>query len=179
MLKTVANGDALRIQIHPRLDWRIGFNFLILTIWGYYFFSPWHGFENRTTIDHSASRGTATMVLVFLAFLMILYITLRSLFYFEIVTVTPDTLRIQGRLLSFTLSDRQYENSRISNLRYEEWAGRRYGPQNGIRFLSNGQTITFARQADPSDSWDLIDRAREVYPFKIPAPASSPATTPW
>ena len=179
MLKTVANGDALRIQIRPRIDWRIGFNFLILAIWGAYLFSPWHGFENRTTIHQSASRGTATMVLVFLAFLMILYITVRSLFYFEIVTVTPDALRIQGRLLSFTLSDKQYENSR-----HLKPAIRRMGRQT-IRTPKRhslplqrsdhyvrppGRPLRFMGSYRP--------RSRGI-PFKIPPPAGSPAITPW
>ncbi len=178
MLRIVANGDALRIQISPRTHWRIGFNFAVLAIWGAYFLSSLVGFENRTAM-RSTPPGTGIVVLAFVAFLFILYITVRSLFYFEIVTVTPDSLRIEGRLLSFTLSDKQYENSRISNLRYEEWAGRRYGPQSGIRFLCNGQTVTFARQASTADSWELIDRACEVYPFKTSARASSPAVTSW
>ncbi len=179
MLKIVANGDALRIQIRPRIDWRICFNFAVIAIWGAYFFSSLTGSGIWAASRHSLSMGTGTTVLLVLAFLMIVYITLRSLFYFEIVTVTPDTLRIQGRLLSFQLSDRQYQNSDISNLHYEEWAGRRYGPQNGVRFICHGQVVTFARQVSPADSWDLIDRARAVYPFKTPAPASSPAVSSW
>jgi hypothetical protein len=179
MLKSDFTDGTLRIQIRPAKSWRLISSFLVLAIWGAYFFVSLVGFKNPTTIHRLTSQGAVMIVLAFVAFLWILYTTLKSLFYIEVVTVTSDSLRIQGSLLSFALSDRQYENSSISQLRYEEWSGGRSGPQSGIRFLYTGQTVTFARQADASDSWDLIDRARKVYPFPIPALASSPAATSW
>jgi hypothetical protein len=179
MIKTDLTGSTLRTQIRPRKSWRIVSNFLVLAIWGAFFFASLTGFENRTVIHRSTAQGAGIIAITLVGFSWFLYVTLKALFYFEIVTVTADDLRIQGHLLSVTFSNQMYQNSSISELRYEEWSGGRSGTQNGIRFLCNGQTVTFARQADTSDSWDLIDRACEVYPFPIPAPASSSAVTPW
>jgi len=51
--------------------------------------------------------------------------------------------------------------------------------QNGIRFDCAGETVTFARQATHSDSWDLIDKMAEVYRFPTQEPERSPAVTNW
>jgi len=178
-LKTDQIAGALRIEIHPRKSWSLIFDFMVLAIWGALFYASFVGYENRSHIGRSTSEAIAILALTMSLFLWSLYATLKALFYYEIVTTTSSTLQIQGHLLSFTTSDQQYTNSLISQLRYEEWSGGRSGTQNGIRFEYNGETVTFARQVDTSDSWDLIDRVREVYPFPTPAPDSSPAVTHW
>ncbi len=179
MLKTSRVAGNLCIEIHPRKSWRIVFNLLLVGFWGACFFGSLAGFENRANINRSTVQGAGMVALTLAVFLWMLFTTLKDLLYFELVTIAPDVLRIQGSLLSFGLTNRSFDNSSISELRYEEWSGGRSGPQNGIRFLCNDQTVTFARQADSQDSWDLIDRAREVYPFAIPAPTQSPAVTSW
>ena len=179
MLKTDTIDGTLHIEIHPRKTWRLIFDFLVVAFWGAFFYASLLGFSNRANIGRSTAQGLGVVIFTLTVFLWMVYLALKALFYYEGITITPQDILIQGRLLSISISNRQYGNSSVSNLRYEEWSGGRGGTQNGIRFECNTQTVTFARQADTSDSWDLIDRVRAVYPFQIPAPTPSPAVTQW
>ncbi|MGO9940142.1 MAG: hypothetical protein ACLPH3_20945 [Terracidiphilus sp.] len=112
-----------------------------------------------------------------------LYAVFNMLFSSELIVLNQTTLEIQRWLFRMNLSQRSFPNSTVENLRYDEWSGGRAGMQNGIRFESAGETVTFARQITGSDSWDLIDKMCEIYKFPTKEESTeterSPAVTNW
>jgi hypothetical protein len=171
MLKTEQLNDGLRIEIQPRKGWQIIFNFLVLALWLGFFWTSLVGFIHRQEFGRSTGQSVGAVVLMLCGVLGFLYITLKALFYYEIVTVTRTTLRIQGNLLSLALSDKTYDNAAVSDLRYQEWSSGR-SRSNGIRFDYNNKLITFARQATEADSQSLIDSITKVYRSSKPSQGS-------
>jgi hypothetical protein len=171
----------LRIRVRPRINWLILFSALLilLIITGVGLIPAWA--RLAATIHDGGSIGGPILSLLILSAMAIvnIYAVVSMLFASELVVLDQTTLEIQKWLFSFRLSERSFPNSTIENLRYDEWSGGRSGMQNGIRFDCAGETVTFARQATHSDSWDLIDKMAEVYRFPTQEPERSPAVTNW
>lgn len=175
---TVQSG-ALELEIRPRKSWRLIFNFLFTGMWVVYICASLVGFESRAQIGRSTSEALVMVAFALAGAIWATYVLMKALFYEEIVSVDLIHLTIQGKLLFLVFGEDQYDNPSISNLRYEEWSAGRSGTRTAIRFEHNGETITFAREAGTSASWDLIDRIRTVYPFPTPEVQRSPAVTSW
>jgi hypothetical protein len=171
--------DLSNAEIRPRKTWRLIFNFLVVGIWCAYFSAAVSGYNNRTNIHRSSGEAVLIFFFVTAGLLWVLFITLKTLFYVEAITVTSSTLSIVGKLFGFQLKDKSYDNATVKNIRYEEWSGGRNGTQNGIRFDYNGQTVTFARQADTAKSWELIDRMCEAFKFSVPKQKAPPGVVSW
>jgi len=183
-LKVKSAPGSLRARVRPRINWLILLStFLVLfIIYGAGLSPAWARLE--ATQHAGGNIGGPTLSLLVLSVMAIgsIYAIAKMLFSSEIVVLNQTTLEVQRLLPSFSLSDRSFPNSTIENLRYDEWAGGRAGMQNGIRFECAGETVTFARQATHSDSWDLIDKMLEIYKFPMQDSADaerSPAVTNW
>jgi hypothetical protein len=175
---TVQRG-ALELEIRPRKSWRLISNFLVMGIWSAYLYASLVGFRTRVQIGRSTSEALGIVAFALAGAIWASYVLLKALFLKEIVSVDLVRLTIQRKLLLLEFGEAQYDNPSISNLRCEEWSAGHGGTRTAIRFEHNGQTITFAREAGASASWDLIDRIRTVYPFPTPEVQRSPAVTSW
>lgn len=183
-LKIETSPGILRIRVRPRINWLTLFSTLLILfiIFGAGLIPAWARLE---AMQHAGGNiGGPILSLLVLSAMAIgtIYATAAMLFSSELVVLNQTTLEIQRSLISFNVSDRNFPNSTIENLRYDEWGGGRAGMQNGIRFECAGETVTFARQATYSDSWDLIDKMREVYKFPMqgsPDTRHSPALMNW
>jgi hypothetical protein len=168
-LKIETIPGTLRIRVRPRINWLVFFSTLLILfiICGAGLSPAWGRLE--ATQRAGGTFGGPILGLLVLSAMAIgtIYAIAGMLFSSELVVLTQTTLEIQRSLLSFNVSDRNFPNSAIENLRYDEWGGGRAGMQNGIRFECVGETVTFARQATYGDSWDLIDKMREVYKFPM------------
>jgi hypothetical protein len=180
-LKVETAPCSLRIRVRSRINWLILFSTLLilLIITGVGLIPAWA--RLATAIHDGGSTGGPILSLLILSAMAIvnIYAAANMLSASELVVLDQTTLEIQKWLFTFKLSKRSFPNSTIENLRYDEWSGGRSGMQNGIRFECAGETVTFARQATHSDSWDLIDKMSEVYRFPTPEPERSPAVTNW
>jgi hypothetical protein len=186
-LKVESAPGALRIRVRPRINWLILFSALLVLfiITGAGLVPAWD--RLGTTVHIGGNLGGPILSLLILSAMAIanLYAIAKMLFASELIVVDQITLEIQKWLFSFNLSQRSFPNSTIENLRYDEWSGGRAGTQNGIRFECAGETVTFARQATHSDSWDLIDKMCELYKFPMQESDDtdnaerSPAVTNW
>jgi hypothetical protein len=155
-------GD-LEVAVRPRINWLVLFYllFLIATI------AIVIVDRVRTAENTGNSIGLPAFRFVFLSAIAVFstYCVLRMLFGSDVVILNQTELKIQRRIFSFQLTEQSYPNSTVINLRYDEWSGGRWGTRNAVRFESAGKTVSFARQATDSDSWDLIDKMRELYAF--------------
>lgn len=180
-LKIETAPRSVRIKVRPRINWLILFSALLvlLIITGAGLLPA--AARLATTIHDGGSIGGPILSLLILSAIAIanIYWVANMLFASELIVVDQTTLEIQKWLFSFRVSDRSFPNSTIENLRYDAWSGGRSGMQNGIRFECAGETVTFARQANHSDSWDLIDKMVEIYKFPMQEPERSPAVTNW
>jgi hypothetical protein len=183
-LKVESAAGTLRIRVRPRINWLILFSTLLVLfiICGAGLSPAWARLES--TQHAGGNIGGPILSLLVLSAMAIgtIYAIANMLFSSELVVLNQTTLEIQRSLLSINLSDRSFPNSTIENLRYDEWSGGRAGMQNGVRFECVGETITFARQATHSDSWDLIDKMLEIYKFPMQDSTDterSPAVTNW
>ena len=180
----IGNG-ILSVRVRPRINWLILLSSLLilLIIVGAGLLPAWERFE--AILRSGVSIGDPILRLLILGAMAIvnLYAVFKMLFSSELIVLNQTTLEIQRWLLTINLSQRCFPNSTVENLRYDEWSGGRAGMQNGIRFESAGETVTFARQAEESDSWDLIDKMCEIYKFPTKEEATgierSPAVTDW
>jgi hypothetical protein len=181
-LKVETAQGALRLMVRPRINWLILFSTLLVL-----FIIAGAGLvpaldRLNAAIQNGGTTGGPIFGLIILSAMAILnlYVVLRMILYSEHIILNQTTLEIQRWLFIFSLSQRIFPNSTMENLRYDEWSGGRAGTQNAIRFESAGETITFARQATHSDSWDLIDRMLEIYKFPMRESSEpSPAVTKW
>lgn len=156
----------LRVRIRPRFAWRFQFSaaLIALIIAAANYLPAWD--EIKALIQTQPILSPVVLSGIALAGL---YAVLWMLFSSELIILNETTLEIQSWILSINLSQRNFLNSTIENLRYEEKRGR-YGAQSRIRFESAGETITFAREASRSDSSDLINRMLKVYKFPMQEP---------
>lgn len=178
-------GDSLKLTVGPRVNWvGVSTAVLLITIICGVGITP--AFEGlKSAVDTGGSLGgyilgiTACSALILLLF----YGLLLNLFGSEIVTVSPTDLRIESRIWAFVRSRREFPNSTVEKLRYEQWPGPRgAGMQNGIRFECVGETVTFAQNLPERESRDLINQVRQVYTFPMadpPEEESSAAVTRW
>ena len=170
------------MRVRPRINWLIlCASFLVLfIIVGAGLLPGWD--RLNATVHSGGSIGAPIFDLLVISAMAVfnLQVIFKMLFFAEIIVLNEASLEIQKRLFAFKLSQRNFPNSTIENLRYDEWSGGRAGTQNCIRFESAGETLTFARQATHSDSWELIDKMLEVYKFPLRESAEpSPAVTHW
>jgi hypothetical protein len=180
-LKIKTSANSVRIKVRPRINWLLLFSaLLVLLIIICVGLLPASA-RLEAAIHDGRGIGSPILSLLILSAMAIanMYGVVNMLFASEFVVLDRTTLEIQKRLFSFKLSDRSFPNSTVENLRYDEWGGGRAGMQNGVRFECAGETVTFARQATATDSWDLIDKMVEVYKFPTPEPERSPAVTNW
>lgn len=186
-LKLDQSDGRLQASMRPRINWLVLFStaLVLLIVFGV-------GISPVLTQIQSAIRHGNPLGGLFLRLLLILgigffpaYGIVLMLFSSELMIVTQTDVEIQRRLFGYTTSCMSFPNSTIENLRYDEWSGGKAGAQNAIRFESAGETVTFARQLDAGDSWDLIDAMGTVYKFPTQEdaddsePARSPAVTNW
>jgi len=142
----------------------------LLIICGVGLFPAWVALESTLRTGRTIGGPILTLLVLSAMASGPIYAIAGMLFSSDLVVLTQTTLEIQRSLLFFNVSDRNFPNSTIENLRYDEWYGGGAGMQNGIRFECVGETVTFARQANYGDSWDLIDKMREVYKFPMQVP---------
>ena len=183
-LKVESTPGTLRIRVRPCINWLILFStFLVLfIIYGAGLSPAWARLEATERAGGNIGGPILSLLVLLAMAIGSIYAIAKMLFSSDVVVLNQTTLEIQRSLLSFSLSDRSFPNSTIENLRYDEWSGGRAGMQNGIRFECAGETVTFARQATHSDSWDLIDKMLEIYKFPMQDSsdtARSPAVTNW
>jgi hypothetical protein len=181
-LKVEIAAGEVSLRVRPRINWLIlCSSFLVLFIIVGAGLLP--GWERLNATVHSAgSVGAPIFGLLVISAMAVfnLYAIFKMVFFSEIVVLNQASLEIQKWLFAFKMSQRSFPNSTIENLRYDEWSRGRAGTQSGIRFESAGETLTFARQATHSDSWELIDKMLEVYKFPMQeSTESSPAVSRW
>ncbi len=183
-LQAETSNGMLRVRVRPRINWLILFSSLLilLIIIGAGLLPAWERFEATLQGGKSAGSPVLSLAVLFAMAIADIYAMFKMLFASDLVVVNQTTLEIQRWLFTLCLSQRSFPNSTVENLRYDEWSGGRAGMQNAIRFESAGETVTFARQATESDSWDLIDKMCEIYKFSTRESAEaehSPAVTDW
>lgn len=175
----------MSVRIRPRINWLILFSSLLilLIIIGAGLLPAWERFEAILRSGKSIGDPILRLLILGAVAIVNLYAVFNMLFSSEHIVLSQTTLEIQRWLFTINLSQRSFPNSTIENLRYDVWGGGKAGMQNGIRFESVGETVTFARQVRESDSWDLIDKMCEVYKFPTKEESTgierSPAVTDW
>jgi hypothetical protein len=182
-LKPERAGDSLTLAIGPRPNWLgvLGGILVASILWGVGVAPACDGLKVSLRRGGSLGGYILGIIACLVLILVIVYGLLDNLFGTESVTVSPTDLTIRWLICGIMRSQRELPNSTVGTLRYERWpGGRGAGMQNGIRFDCVGETVTFAQNLPESDSYELIDQMRRVYPFPVPnAPeeASSPAVT--
>lgn len=162
----ISNG-MLRARIRPRISWTT-LPFLLLFLWivigsG---LLPASRLLGAALQDGNNLGDLVFRLLIYLSVAIAdLYILFRMLFGSDVIVLSQTTLEIQRWVFRFNLTQRSFANSTVEDLRYAEWRVSRFGMQNVIRFESAGKTVAFARQAAEGDSWELIDKMREIYRY--------------
>jgi hypothetical protein len=167
-------GDSLRFAVGPRVNWLGVFTaaLLILILFGAGIGPAFDGLRSAIVTGGSLGGYILGIAACSALILLVLYSLLLNLFGTEIITVSSTDLQIQSLICGFVRSQREFPNSTVEKLRYEQWAGRARGEgmHSCILFDCVGETVTFAQDLSQEESYDLIDQMRQVYAFPIPDP---------
>jgi len=180
-------GDSMRISIGPIVSWLgvLTGLLLIMILGGAGLIPAWDGLKHAINTGKSLGGYVLGIAACAGLILFLLYGLLLNLFGSETVTVSPTELQIQWLISGLVRSQRDFPNSTIEKLRYESWPGPRgAGMQSGIRFDCVGETVTFAQNLSEQESYDLIEKMRQIYAFPVSESPdeeeeSSPAVTHW
>lgn len=166
-VKVQTLADGLQLTVRPVINWLILCSQLLvaLILFGVGL-EPTLEQMRFGSVQAGDTTGKGVIALIFAAILvLVLYNCLKMLLGYERVIVRRSELLIQSWLAGVNLSARTFPNNTVENLRYEEWSGGRAGQQRAIRFESAGETVTFGRQADSSDCYEVIDQMESVFRF--------------
>ncbi len=179
-IKIERTGSGLQAVVAAKIDWHIIPLTFLVVFWGWAVSWCWQRLL-ATLLTRVPLRWNlfAVTLMCTVGGLTVFWQMAKLLLGRDTVRVSPDFLDIEYAVLGFVVRKKSVRTQQVAGLRYEEWPGGRDGTQTAIRFESDGETYTFARQVKASEAYELINRMREIYKFRLPPEKPAAGVTSW